>query len=45
MAGITKRRGVITNTETKGDLFVLQADVPLAQMFGYATEIRGISSG
>ena len=30
MAGITKRRGVITNTETKGDFFILSADVPLA---------------
>ena len=45
MAGISRRRGLITNTETKGDLFVLQATVPLSQMFGYATELRGLSSG
>lgn len=29
MAGVLKRRGSITKTETKGDLFSLRADVPL----------------
>lgn len=45
MAGIAKRRGLVTHTETKGDVFIMMADVPLSQMFGYATEIRGITSG
>ena len=36
MAGILKRRGSVTKTETKGDLFILKADVPLREMFGYA---------
>lgn len=45
MAGIAKRKGLVTNTETKGDLFVMTADVPLSQMFGYATELRGATSG
>jgi len=36
MSGILKRRGSITKTETKGDLFSLRADVPLREMFGYA---------
>ena len=45
MAGILKRRGSITKTETKGDLFCLKADVPLREMFGYAMELRGLTSG
>ena len=45
MAGISKRRGLVTHTETRGDMFILNADVPLSSMFGYATEIRGLSSG
>jgi hypothetical protein len=30
MAGVSKRRGVITHTESKGDIFVMMAEVPLA---------------
>ena len=33
MASISKRRGVITNTETQGDLFIMTADVPLSTLF------------
>ncbi len=45
MAGISRRRGLITKTETKGDMFLMTATVPLSQMFGYAPELRGITSG
>jgi elongation factor G len=45
MAGLTKRRGLITYTEGRGDMFLMQATVPLSQMFGYATELRGLTSG
>ena len=45
MAGLTKRRGTITYTEGRGDIFLLQANVPLSEMFGYATELRGLTSG
>ncbi|KAL4426295.1 hypothetical protein ABPG74_006552 [Tetrahymena malaccensis] len=45
MAAISKRRGLITNTESRGDIFILNADCPLSQMFGFATELRGLTSG
>jgi hypothetical protein len=31
MASISKRRGVITNTEIQGALFIMSADVPLSK--------------
>lgn len=45
MGQLVKRRGSITNTETKGGMFIMNADVPLAAMFGYATELRGSTQG
>jgi len=45
MGQLVRRRGSVTNTETKSGLFVLTADVPLAAMFGYATELRGSTQG
>lgn len=45
MAGLLKRKGSITKTETKGDMYTLRADVPLREMFGYAMELRGLTSG
>jgi elongation factor G len=41
MGQLVKRRGTITNTQTRAGLFIMNADVPLASMFGYATELRG----
>ena len=45
MSQLVKRRGTITNTQTKTGLFIMNADVPLAAMFGYATELRGATQG
>ena len=45
MGQLVRRRGTITNTQTKTGLFILNADVPLAAMFGYATELRGATQG
>lgn len=45
MGQLVKRRGTITNTQTKQGLFILNADVPLSTMFGYATELRGSTQG
>lgn len=45
MGQLVRRRGSITNTQTKSGFFILNADVPLAAMFGYATELRGVTQG
>jgi elongation factor G len=45
MQGITKRGGLITGTETRGELFIINATVALSHMFGYSTDLRGISGG
>ena len=45
MATLTKRQGSVTNTTSTSEYFTIQADVPLSQMFGYATELRGETQG
>lgn len=45
MGDLNRRRGKIQGMETKGTLAVLKAEVPLAEMFGYSTAIRTLSSG
>ena len=45
MAGLMKRRGNITDSKVQDSLFIVTADVPLAAMFGYATELRGQTQG
>ena len=42
---ITRRRGHIINIEAKQGQTVVNANVPLAEMFGYATAIRSLSKG
>ncbi|MCK4600630.1 elongation factor G [Candidatus Bipolaricaulota bacterium] len=39
------KRGKIVSMETKGNAAILRARVPLAEMFGYASELRNITSG
>jgi len=45
MGDLNRRRGQIANMETKGVTCILKAKVPLAEMFGYSTAIRTLSSG
>lgn len=45
MNSIAKRKGDIQSANTKNNIFLLNASVPLANMFGYATELRGITQG
>ncbi len=42
---ITRRRGVVEDSEARGDHRVLEALVPLMEMFGYATELRSMTQG
>ncbi len=42
---LNSRRGIILGTETRGTYTIAQAEVPLSNMFGYATVIRGLSKG
>ncbi len=42
---ICSRRGKILNIETKKNQQLIQAETPLAEMFGYATALRSLSSG
>ena len=39
------RRGRVTGMDAQGNAQVVRAMVPLAAMFGYATELRNISQG
>jgi elongation factor G len=45
LGDINRRRGVIHGIEAKLGQTVLNAQVPLAEMFGYATAIRSLSKG
>jgi len=42
---VTRRRGMIVNIEAKQGQTIVNAQVPLAEMFGYATAIRSLSKG
>ncbi len=45
LGDINRRRGHILNIEAKSGQMLLNAQVPLAEMFGYATAIRSLSKG
>ena len=45
LGDISRRRGHIVNIEARSGQTILNAQVPLAEMFGYATAIRSLSKG
>ncbi len=45
MGDLNRRRGRINGIDSKNGLAMIKADVPLAEMFGYSTAIRTLSSG
>ena len=42
---LNSRRGKIEGMEPRGNVQVIRARVPLAEMFGYATDLRSLSQG
>ncbi len=42
---LASRRGMVTGSEVKGNVAIITAEVPLANMFGYATDLRSMSQG
>lgn len=45
MGNLNSRRGRISGIEPRRDAQVVRANVPLAEMFGYATTLRSITQG
>ena len=42
---LNSRRATIIHTDMRRDIRIIDAQVPLANMFGYATAVRGLSQG
>ena len=45
MGDLNRRRGQIQEMGSKGNVAIVKSKVPLAEMFGYSTDVRTISSG
>jgi len=45
IGNLSSKRGKIDGTEQKGNARIITGRVPLAEMFGYATELRGMTQG
>jgi elongation factor G len=42
---LNRRRGIIVNSDQRGNTRMVEAHVPLSEMFGYTTELRSMSQG
>lgn len=45
MGQINQRRGVIVNSTTNEGYAIIEAEVPLSEMFGYSTDLRSATQG
>jgi elongation factor G len=42
---LNRRRGLIVDSQERGNTVIVEAEVPLSEMFGYTTELRSMSQG
>lgn len=42
---LNARRAVVTGSEKRGEFFTIEAEVPLAKMFGYSSGVRSLTQG
>ncbi len=45
MGSLNQRRGIIFGTQDEGPICVIEAQIPLAEMFGYSTVLRSLTQG
>ncbi len=45
MGSLNQRRGMIIGTMEEGNYTVIEAEVPLSEMFGYSTALRSLTQG
>lgn len=45
MGSLNQRRGMIVGTQDEGPVCIIEAQVPLAEMFGYSTVLRSATQG
>jgi elongation factor G len=45
MGSLNQRRGMIVGTSEEGSYTVVEADMPLSEMFGYSTTLRSLTQG
>jgi elongation factor G len=45
MGSLNQRRGIIVGTQDEGPFTIIEAQVPLSEMFGYSTVIRSLTQG
>ncbi len=45
MGNVTAKRGIISGTEDRNGVKVIDSQIPLAEMFGYATDLRSRTQG
>lgn len=42
---LQQRRGIVSNSERRGQMCIIEAEAPLAELFGYSSAMRSLSQG